>query len=342
MKRVSIIIPVYNSERYIAKTLQTIMNQTYSEIEVIMIDDGSSDHSDIICKGIAESDSRFHYFRVENGGPSTARNIGLSYATGEYIGFCDSDDIISPNMYECLVRYAENTEADIVLCDIYSERDKRNFGLPWSDGTIFEKKEIRENLFARMVGNCSDNDNEVPIWGSVVRCLFKRSIIVDNEIEFPSDIHFAEDLIFTLRYLKSADKAVICNQVLYQYTYNEDSIMNSFFSYKVGMFAARKRLILYIREAIGEEDTVHEMLARLRTTSRCYFRECVGNACRNGADRSAVIKRRELVEILDDEMVKSAFRHFDANDKKTKLIYLMIRWRWAFAIQMYYYFRFKD
>ena len=70
-----------------------------------MVDDGSSDHSGIICKNIAESDSRFHYFRVENGGPSVARNIGLSHATGEYIGFCDSDDIISSNMYECLVGY---------------------------------------------------------------------------------------------------------------------------------------------------------------------------------------------------------------------------------------------
>lgn len=341
MKRVSIIVPVYNSEKYIAETLQAIRAQTYSEIEVIMVDDGSSDHSGIICKNIAESDSRFHYFRVENGGPSVARNIGLSHATGEYIGFCDSDDIISSNMYECLVGYVENAEADIALCDIYSERDKRNFGFPWSDGTVFKKEEIRKSLFARMIGNCSDNDGELPIWGSVVRCLFKRKVIVDNEIQFPSDIHFAEDLVFTLRYLQNAGKAVICDQALYHYRCNEESIMHSFFSYKPGMFQARKKLILYIREIIGAEDSADEMFARLQTTSRCYFRECVGNACRNGSDRSAAIKRRELVEILNDEMVKSAFRHFDVNDKKTKLIYFMIRWRCVFAIQLYYYFRFK-
>ena len=340
MKRVSIVIPVYNSEAYLAETLESVAAQTYTDIEVILVDDGSTDKSGQICEEMAERDARFRYYRVENGGPSTARNIGISYATGEYIGFCDSDDLIDPSMYQTMVAYMEQHSADIVFCDIYSERDQRRFGFPWSDGTVFQGDEIGQTLVAAFVGNESDNAPDIPLWGSVVRCLFKADVIESRAVSFPDDIHFAEDLVFTLQYLREAERAVICDRAFYYYRCNSASIMNSFFSYKRGMFCSRKRLIEYISQLTQGYSNRENLHRRLNVTSRCYFRECIGNACRPEEGRTEAEKRRELQEILNDKGVMAAFAEFDAKDLRMKIIYSLIKYRLAFVIRMYYSFRF--
>lgn len=340
MKQISIIIPVYNSEKYITETLESIAGQVYSDVEVILIDDGSIDNSSRICQDWADKDNRFHYYRIENSGPSVARNIGISYATGEYIGFCDSDDLIDLNMYQTMITYMENYSTDIVFCDIYSERDRKKFGLPWKDGTVFQSEEIGRTLVANLVGNETDNDSNIPLWGSVVRCLFKTNKIKDHTVCFPNDIYFAEDLVFTLRYLQNTDKAVICDRAFYYYRCNSDSIMYSFYSYKKEMFQARKKLIGYISEIIETFPSKDELQKRLTVTSRCYFRECVGNACRTADGRTTKDIKCELREILNDESVIAAFDNFDARNRKVKIISLLIKYRLGFIIRIYYLCRF--
>jgi glycosyltransferase involved in cell wall biosynthesis len=341
MKKVSIIIPVYNSEKYIEKTLESVLGQTYENIEVIVIDDGSADKSGEIVERIAKEDSRLQYFRIPNGGPGNARNVGVSKATGEYIGFCDGDDIIKPQMYEKLVSYLEKADADIAFCDIFTERDNCCFGFPWEDGKVFCGEEVYSLLMASMIGNESDNSADIPVWGSVVRCLFKRAIIQENDLKLPTDIHFAEDLVFTLNYLKASRAAVICNEPLYYYVCNEESIMNSFFSYKKDMFKARKSLVGYILKVIENLPCENELRKRLVVTERCYYQECVGNACRKAEGRTDKDMKAELKEILSDSAVKAAFRSFDVKDKKRKLSYLMIQKRMAGAIMLYYKIRFR-
>lgn len=340
MERVSVIIPVYNAEQYLQETLDSVALQTYPELEVILVDDGSTDDSGEICKAQVKRDSRFHYYRTENGGPSAARNAGLSYATGYYIGFCDGDDLLDPDMYATMVSRMEDNGADLALCDIYSERDGRRFGFPWPDATVFAGAEVGEKLVASMVGNLSDNDTAAPQWGSVVRCLYRTDIIAENRIRFPEDIHFAEDLVFTLRYLCKAQKAVICDRDFYWYRCNPASIMLSFSSYKKGMFQARKQLIALISEIIQEFSCTEMLQKRLVTTARCYYRECVGNACRPSDGRTNAQMKAELREILHDDGVAAAFAVFDARDLKTGLIYGMIKFRMAFAIRKYYEYRF--
>lgn len=341
MKRISIIIPVYNSEKFLAETLRSVAAQTYSNLEVILIDDGSTDHSGDICKAQTRTDGRFHYYKIENAGPSGARNAGLMHATGEYIGFCDSDDLIDPNMYQTMVTYIEQHSADIVFCDIFSERDQCKFGFPWPDSTLFHAEEIGQRLVGAFVGNKSDDIASNPLWGSVVRCLFKAEKIKKEAIYFPQDIHFAEDLVFTLRYLQKSDVAVICNKVLYHYRCNPDSIMNSFFSYKNGMFLARKKLLSYLSDIIENFSAEGDLQKRLMVTTRCYFRECVGNACRPGAGRTEKDKKQELKEILNDRQVVAAFENFDSVNWKTRMIYLMIKYKIALGIQVYYSLRFR-
>ncbi len=340
MEKISVIVPVYNAEKYLKKTLNSILSQTYENLEVILIDDGSKDNSLLICQEFAKKDSRIKLFSVENGGPSSARNIGISKATGTYIGFCDSDDIIDENIYQTLHDYLIKAEADIAFCDIYSERTENNFGFPWEDGKIFNGQEIYNDLMAKMIGNLSDNDVGVPVWGSVVRCLFRREIIEKSGAKFPTDIYFAEDLVFVLRYLLSAKKAVICDKALYHYVQNEESIMNSFFSYKKGMFKSRRALVSYIEDIIkktGEE----ELRDRLTVTERCYYNECVGNACRAKNNKSKKEIKSEIREIVCDKAVEKAFLRFDAKDLKTRIKYNLIKRKRVGLLYFYYSKRFK-
>ena len=340
MKRISIIVPVYNAEKYLEETLDSIAAQTYPEFEVILVDDGSTDGSGEICRAQVAADSRFHYYRKENGGPSAARNTGLFCASGEYVGFCDGDDRIDPAMYQTMVSCMERHAADIALCDIYSERDQRRFGFLWEDETVFREDEIGQNLVAAMVGNESDNDKNVPLWGSVVRCLFRADIIAENGIQFPEELHFAEDLVFTLQYLRNAQGAVVCNRDFYWYRCNPASIMNSFYRYKKGMFRSRKQLLDTVSEIISGFSCQEILQKRLITTARCYFRDCVGNACRPAEDRTEADIKAELKEILNDDGVSAAFAEFDAADLKTRLIYSLIKHKMAHVIKIYYAYRF--
>lgn len=341
MKKISIIVPVYNAEQYLEETLASIAAQTYPALEVILVDDGSTDCSAEICRAQVAADSRFCYYRQENSGPSAARNTGLLYVSGAYVGFCDCDDRIDPAMYETMARYMEHHAADIVLCDIYSERDQRCFGFPWQDETVFRGEEIGQNLVAAMVGNVSDNDKTAPLWGSVVRCLFKASIIAENSICFPEALHFAEDLVFTLQYLRNAQGAVICNKDFYWYRCNPASIMNSFYRYKKGMFQSRKQLLDTLSKIISGFSCGESLQKRLVTTARCYIRECVGNACRSSEGRTAADKKAELRAILNDDVASAAFAEFDATDLKTKLVYTLIKYKMSFVIRVYYAYRFS-
>lgn len=340
MKVISIIMPVYNAEKYLEKTLQALSLQTYSAFEVIMIDDGSTDLSGEICKRYSEEDGRFRYYKVENGGPSKARNIGIQYAIGDYIGFCDSDDIPNPDMYNTLIGQIEKNGSQIALCDIYSERNNSSFGFPWRDGTVFENDMVKDELVASMIGNQNDDTKESPVWGSVVRCVFLHSIISQKQIIFPEDIAFAEDLVFTLRYLQYTQSAVICNEPLYFYTCNDNSIMNSYFTYKQGMFEGRIRLVNYILDVIRGMDADSQLENRLAVTERCYYHECVGNACRESDGRSHREMLSEIRRIVSNERVRITFSNFKVKDMKKKVIYELIKYKQVGLLYAYYRFRF--
>ena len=117
MVKISIVIPIYNAEDHLQRCVDSVLNQTEKNIEIILVDDGSKDNSIEICKNYLNQDKRVQLIHQENSGVSAARNRGIEQACGEYIGFIDSDDWIEPNMYECLLREANQASADIVICD---------------------------------------------------------------------------------------------------------------------------------------------------------------------------------------------------------------------------------
>lgn len=208
---VSVIIPVYNVEECIARCIDSIINQTFKNLEIILVDDGSSDKSGKICDEYAQNDSRIKVIHKENGGVSSARNTGLDIANGEYIGFVDSDDYIDANMYECLVNSIEDSNCDIVVCGYHEVLNDTT-----RDIKICEKETSitsREGI----LGLIEDKTYRGYLWNR----LYKRELF--DGIRFPAII-VMEDLYVNHLLFEKADKIHLLDKEFYYYIRREDSV----------------------------------------------------------------------------------------------------------------------
>ena len=339
-KKVSIIVPVYNDEKYLSECINHMLEQTYPLVEIILIENNSSDGSAEICQKLEQRYDNIYFYKLEeHQGPSAARNKGISLATGELICFCDADDYFVGDIISSMVQVMEETNSDYVIADMYSERISANLGVPWKNGKVFQGREIRQEMMPRFIGNISDNDNSLPVWGSVVKCMFKRNIIVDNEITFPIGIHFAEDLIFTLKYLSYCQRTVVLDKVIYFYRFNSRSLMNSFDKYHNDMLFSRIKLISEIKKIMIATDIYEGNEVRLNTSARAYIKECVGNAAKRQDGRSFLDSYKEIHEICFNEISKNAFLSYDSKNMKNRIIYALIRYRCVLILTVYYRMR---
>lgn len=223
MPKVSIVVPVYNAEKYLHECVDSILNQTLHDIEVILVDDGSTDTSPTICDDYAVKDNRVKVIHKPNGRASSARNAGIRAATGEYIAFVDSDDWISPEMYETMV----TTDADVCLCDYIRFQGETEF--PFSQPNIREgfytKEQIREEVYPHLVMD----GVEYPITISNCVLAIKHTIITDNNLSYREDIHISEDAPFGSEVLYCADSfAYLKGQHYYHYRMTEGSASKTY------------------------------------------------------------------------------------------------------------------
>lgn len=337
----SIIVPVYNASDHISRTVECLITQRIEHYEIILVDDGSTDDTPLICDRLSKTHDNIQCCHIENSGPGHARNIGISKAKGRYIAFCDSDDLPSPNMYGTLLKDLKDNEVEHSLCDIYTERDNKSFGFPWLGNSKFEGREVIDKLLASMLGNLSDNDSTQPIWGSSVRGIYIRDIIKENNIRFPENIKFAEDLVFNVRYISKIHSCYIRNEALYRYTYNRDSLMNSHVRYNKDAFRQRINLVNLIVDELDKIPDNEELISRFRTSQRCYYLEMAGNAARSLQTEGYGYALREMNDILNDSYVIDAFKDFDAKSIKKYLSYLLIKRRFAHLLLNYFRFRLR-
>lgn len=211
MKKISVIIPIYNVEEYLEKCLNSVINQTYKNLEIILIDDGSTDKSGEICDKYAKKDKRIIVIHKENSGVADARNRGLKIATGEYFGFVDSDDYIELDMFETLYNLQEKNNADISIVSFYeiynekiiSVRDSGKF-------TEYTKTGALKELLM-------DRDIQSYVWNK----LFKRELF--EGIEFPTNKNY-EDIAIMLLIFEKAEKTVLLQEPKYYYQRRDNSI----------------------------------------------------------------------------------------------------------------------
>jgi glycosyltransferase involved in cell wall biosynthesis len=209
---ISVIIPVYNVEDYLHKCLDSIISQTYENLEIIVVNDGSTDNSAQICEEYAKKDSRIKLLHKENGGLSSARNAGLDIADGEYIGFVDSDDFIEKNMYERMLNALKEYSANLVICSYFSDREIK---YPCEKSMLADVDFVFKLYLKDYIQAYACNK------------LYSREIF--REIRYTDGILF-EDMDVFLRIIQKAGKTVLLNDKLYHYVQRENSITNSKFN----------------------------------------------------------------------------------------------------------------
>ena len=213
-KLVSIIVPVYNVEDYIEDCIKSLINQNYKNIEIILINDGSSDLSEEICRTYQQKDKRIKLYSIQNSGVSTARNLGIKKSKGDYILFVDSDDEVNDNYVSYLLKNA--SELCLSICNfstnishVFEDRKNSNF-----TNHVFYKEDFIELYKYNLLNTpCCK--------------LFDRSIIIKNNIHFNQDLSLGEDLLFNLEYFNEIDKITFLNDYLYYYRFHGNNSLSS-------------------------------------------------------------------------------------------------------------------
>mgnify|MGYP003302353025 CR=1 FL=1 len=211
---ISVIVPVYNVEKYLDRCIESIVNQTYKNLEIILIDDGSTDNSPQICDELEKKDKRIKVIHKENSGVSSARNVGLDNAKGDYIGFVDSDDFIEKDMYSLMLKKIESTNSDCCFCDVRYVGICSNEEIHLWNKQLFSKQEIL-NVFFEF------NGFNFSVWNK----LFQKNKI--KKIRFNEKIFIKEDALFCLEYFNDIKKISHINKALYNYCFNDESALNN-------------------------------------------------------------------------------------------------------------------
>ena len=213
MPKVSIIVPVYNTEKYLKKCLDSLLNQTLEDIEIIIVNDGSTDNSQEVIDEYAKKDTRVKSYVKQNGGQGSARNLGLEKATGEYIGYIDSDDFIDIHMYEDMYNKAVTDNSDIVNVGYYIYSETGNV--------------IKEQVFKRSVTtNISDTPEVLFDNTAVTNKLFKASLLKNNNIQFRVKKWY-EDFDFVIKAICFASNISVIEKPYYYYLQRTGSTMNN-------------------------------------------------------------------------------------------------------------------
>lgn len=237
MKKVSIIVPVYNSEKYLTQCIDSILNQTYKNIELILVDDCSPDKSFEICNDFAKKDSRIRYFKKEkNEGVSEARNFGIQKAKGDYVCFVDGDDFVEIDYVKKLLNKAEKDNLDLTFCR-YSGLNDNVISNFWELSLErFAKEKQYQYLFYKaqesdLLNKAPQNkkvDISIITFGICWRVLYKKEFLVNNNIYFNKDLFYCEDVIFVVKCLEKTNKVDVIDDFLYNYRQSADSITRNF------------------------------------------------------------------------------------------------------------------
>lgn len=302
MAFVSVIVPVYQAEKYIKKCINSVLDQTFTDWEMILVDDGSKDNSGEICDAFARTDARIKVIHQENTGVSGARNKGIEASSGEYIAFLDSDDYYKPDMLDKLVKTLLSSGADSAGCGhIYLYPDGRAIPeAPVLPSGVYGADEIKKALVRPLL---RDRLEGKIINGYVVRFLYSSSIIKDNKIEFSGA--YLEDELFLIEYFSLAGKLSIVDEPLYVYYINSDSVTRRYLKDYVTVF----RHSLEMKKKLVEKYSIGGIDGWLDHTSWAGLLIAVANEFAPGNPAGFLQKRKKLISLCREPIFASAVKN---------------------------------
>lgn len=322
MPKVSVIVPVYNTEEYLEECIKSLLNQTLRDIEIILVDDGSPDNCPEMCDEWAKKDNRISVIHKENGGLSSARNAALDICEGEYIGFVDSDDFVEPTMFEELCNSAVKNNSDISICALstFYKGESVEKLLPF-DKEVYKGKEITECFLVPLLG---DNPNEKVqgLEGFVCRQLFKRETIENIRFK-PEGEYFAEDVMFDFDIYPLCKTISVVNKPLYFYRYNGDSLSNRYRENVWNMLAnyLDAEFVLIDNLDIKNDDSVKIRTDNLILKFAVFSILNLGKA---DCNLTKFQKKKELKKIRSNQYVKSLLKLSSLKHRPFKVIILLL------------------
>ena len=247
---VSIIVPVYNGEKSIERCLRSIQNQSYTNIEVIVVNDGSTDHTEKVIKKYVEEDARFHYIKKDNTGVSDSRNIGMASAKGEYFQFVDGDDWLVKRATEGFVRTAQLYDCDMVISDFYRVCGRKIM----VKGHIDMGPVITRTKFAEYMMKAPANFYYGVLWNK----FFKADIIRKFSLVCDTDLDWCEDFRFNLEYLQYVGNVGVIDRPLYYYVKTKGSLVDTQAGSLQLTIKTKRKLFDYYKELYQALDLYEE------------------------------------------------------------------------------------
>lgn len=335
---VSVIIPVYNTEKYLNKCVESVLAQTIRELQIILVDDGSTDSSPQLCDEWAKRDSRIQVIHKMNEGLGFTRNAGLEAAIGRYVSFLDSDDTLDVTTYEECIANMEEQNADACYFGRKAMDSQGNIycnpNIP--DKLLYKEEEIREDFVKIYFGLLPDETKEPFIQASACCVLYTREGIEKNGIRFCSErTYLSEDTFFNLDFCKDAHVISILPKHFYNYTYNEKSLTKKYDNTKFERNKVfHKRLVEYTKNFL----TVPYILERVQYLFIGYSRGFIKTEILQYKERGIANTYRHIKQMCKDEEVQRVYKEFPQQllDRNEKIFVNWVIHKNVLLLMLYY------
>lgn len=314
---VTVIVPVYNTIKYLRECVNSIVNQTYSNLEILLIDDGSTDKSLELCYQFEKKDNRIRVIHKNNEGLGLTRNKGLEFASGKYVCFIDSDDAFRTDHIESLVKAYEDNETELVMgsytkCD-RNGNELKNINLPFC-GCI-NKEDIKNKLMLMMISAEKSSPIDLGLPMSVCFNLYLLKKIKDNNLKFISErITACEDLFFNLSYLNLIDSVVLVNNYGYKYRFNPNSITKGFDKKQIERM---ERFHFELLDTVKKIELKQEAIERVYRCDLAKLRSLLFMIVRS--DLSYINKNKLIKSLISKNIYVKALNEYPISYYRTSL-----------------------
>lgn len=323
MDLVSVIVPVYNVENYIDECIESLVNQIYERIEIILVDDGSKDSSGNKCDMAGKKDSRIKVIHKKNAGLGYARNSGLEIAKGKYVTFIDSDDKADRDLISRLMKPVVEDGVDTCIGGFkrVSEAGDVEYEEKY-DVAVYQGKDVYTCLFARMLGSAAEKHDAVRM--SVWNVLYSMNIIREHDIEFPSEREFiSEDIIWNSEYYRYSKKAMVIDSTAYNYRITPGSLTQK---YKKNRF---EMVCILYNEMCKRINYDKDMKTRLQRQFFVNLRVCLRQEKPSISNNIRKVYRRNIRKILNDNTVQNILKEYPIGtiQFKQRLFLLLVKYK---------------
>jgi len=334
MKKVSIVVPVYNVERYLERCVKSLLNQTYKNVEIILVDDGSTDSSPQLCKSLTKLHSNIKCIHKNNNGLGMARNTGIDIATGDFVIFIDSDDWCDQNLIEKLIDYSEKYSASTVISGL-----KRVDSI----GTVkkienhyeeecFRGEQVKRNFLPRIIGRSPQKRDSFAV--SACAVLYSLTLIRENKLRFESEREYmAEDLLFNIDYFTVADSVCVAPLYGYNYFMNTGTLSTK---YRPGRTEKYIKLYYMQKEKLEKAGIFQECELRLCCQYFLRIRNCIKQENTKVSGLTRKQAQRNIKEICKESLYQDLIKKYPISQLGIKRMFFLYAVKFRFSVILYF------